>query len=57
MNKQKIIVLDIDQQTEQFLIDKIAQGFVLHQITNLNPTFNKLLIIYYEPEPEPEPEQ
>jgi len=51
--RQKIILLDINAGTEQLIKDKLALGFVLHQIVSLTPTFAKLLIVYYDPASEP----
>ena len=48
--KQKLIVLPIDGNTLTTLQNYLQQGYVLHQIVNLNPTINSLLIVYYEPE-------
>lgn len=49
MNQQRIVVLDINAQTEQLINDKLAEGYGIHSITNLNPAFNKILVIYVEP--------
>lgn len=49
MNQQRIVVLDISAQTEQLINDRLNEGYGIHSITNLNPAFNKLLIIYVEP--------
>lgn len=47
--RQKIITLDISAQTEQLIKDYLLLGYVLHQIVNLQPAVNKLLIVYYDP--------
>jgi hypothetical protein len=52
---QKTILVDIDQNSKATVDGYIAQGYILHQIVNLQPAINKLLIIYYEPPVEPEP--
>ena len=52
--KQKLIVVNIDAATQQFLEDKLNQGFVITQMVSLQPTYAKLLIIYAIPE-QPEP--
>jgi hypothetical protein len=46
--RQKIIVLDINAGTEQYLKDRLTDGYVLHQIVPLE-SLNKLLIVYYDP--------
>lgn len=51
--RQKIILLDITAATEQLIKDKLALGYVLHQIVSLQPLFPKLLIVYYDPGTEP----
>jgi hypothetical protein len=51
--RQKIILLDINAGTEQLIKDKLALGFVLHNIVSLQPLFPKLLIVYYDPGSEP----
>lgn len=49
-DKQKIIVLDITTGTEQLIKDKLTAGYVIQSITNLQPAFAKLLIVYSTPE-------
>jgi hypothetical protein len=49
MNPQHIIVLDINAQTEQFLKDRLAEGYYITIVTNLAPLYNKLLIVYVTP--------
>lgn len=49
---QKIIVLDIDANTQTFLEGKIGDGYIIYSITNLTPIFEKLLIVYYDPPEE-----
>jgi len=52
--KQKLIIVDIDANTKTFLETKLNEGFVITQMVSLQPTFEKLLIIYAIPEvPEP----
>lgn len=50
MNKQQLIVLDINSTTQQLIQDKLDEGFFIFSITNLNPTLDKLLILYSIPE-------
>jgi len=52
--KQKLIVVNIDANTQDFLEQKLLEGFVITQMVSLTPVFNKLLIIYAIPE-QPEP--
>lgn len=33
----------------------LGQGFVIHQMINLAPVANDILIIYYNPDTDPEP--
>jgi len=49
-DKQKIILLAIEAGTEQLIKDKLAEGFVIQFIVNLQPSVNKLLIVYATPE-------
>jgi hypothetical protein len=46
--RQKIITVDVNAGTEQWLRDQLAAGYVLHQIVHLE-NLNKLLIVYYDP--------
>ena len=46
---QKITTFDIDANTLQNLQDYLDLGYKIYSITNLNPTFDKILVIYYEP--------
>ncbi len=53
---QKIVIIDINATTKEFLDQKLQEGFVIQMIVNLNPTFAKLLIVYATPaEIEPLP--
>jgi hypothetical protein len=47
--RQKIIVMPINAATEQTIKDYLLQGYVLHQMINLQPAVNSLLIVYYDP--------
>jgi len=49
-DKQKIILVDIAAGTEQLINDKLNAGFVIQSITNLQPSVNKLLIVYATPD-------
>lgn len=48
--KQKIIVLDINVNTQTLIEEKLALGYVILFCVNLQPAFSKLLIIYATPE-------
>jgi len=47
---QKIAVLDIAANTQQLIEQKLTQGYVIISITNLQPSINKLLIVYVIPD-------
>lgn len=51
---QKIIVLDINAETEAFIQNALNNGYAIWCITSLTPVYNKLIIIYAEP-PDPPP--
>lgn len=46
---QKTILLDIDANICATIDAKIALGWVIHQTVSLQPTLNKLLVVYYDP--------
>jgi len=48
--KQKLIIVEIDNDTKTFLEQKLFDGFVITQMVSLQPKFDKLLIIYAIPE-------
>lgn len=47
---QKIAILDIDANTKSVIETKLNEGYYIHQITNLQPSVNKLLIVYTLPD-------
>ena len=47
---QKIVLLDINANTKTLLETKLFEGYVIQHVVNLNPTFEKLLIVYVIPE-------
>lgn len=49
-DKQKIIVLDITANTKTLIEDRLLEGYVITHIVNLQPSINKLLIVYATPE-------
>jgi hypothetical protein len=54
--RQKIALLDIGAGTEQLIKDYLQLGYVVHQVINLQPSVNKLLVFYYDPAVDPDPE-
>jgi hypothetical protein len=50
--KQKLFVIDIAANTQATLQSYLDLGYVLHQIVSLTPTYNKLLLVYYDPQVE-----
>jgi hypothetical protein len=48
-DKQKIILLNIDANTQATIEAKLAIGYVIQFIVNLQPLYAKLLIIYSTP--------
>lgn len=51
-NTQKIALLNIDANTENTIKNYLLQGYYIHFIVSLLPTYTKLLVIYSIPEPE-----
>lgn len=47
---QKIVILDIAASTEQTIKNKLNEGYVIQFIVNLQPSINKLLVVYSTPE-------
>jgi len=48
-DKQKIVTVDISANTENLIQAKLALGYVILFVVNLQPSVNKLLIIYATP--------
>ena len=48
--KQKLYLIDIDNDTIVTLQGYLDNGKVIHQIVNLQPKYDKLLIVYYDPD-------
>lgn len=46
---QKIVLLDIDANTKAIIESKLAEGYVITHVVNLQPKYEKLLIIYTTP--------
>lgn len=49
--KQNLIVIDNNVQAEQIQRNLITGGSIIVSVTNLMPTQNKLLVVYFEPIP------
>lgn len=47
--RQKIVKLPNDNNLVPTLQAYMAQGYVIHQMTNLAPVSNNILIVYYDP--------
>jgi hypothetical protein len=47
--RQKVTTIDINSNTLIVLQGYLDQGFVIHQVVNLQPAQNKLFIVYYDP--------
>jgi len=48
-DKQKIVTVAIAADTQQLIEAKLALGYVILFVVNLQPSVNKLLIIYATP--------
>jgi len=48
-DKQKIILVNIDAAAQAFIETKLSEGYVIELIVNLQPSVNKLLIVYATP--------
>ncbi len=46
---QKLIVVNIDAATQDFIESKLIEGFIITHIVSLAPKYDKLLIIYALP--------
>jgi hypothetical protein len=49
-NRQNVAKVANNAQLKTTLDNYLQQGYVIHQITNLAPVSNELLIIYYNPD-------
>jgi len=52
--KQKLVLVEIEPGTVAILENYLNQGYIITQMVSLQPTYEKLLIIYGIP-PVPEP--
>jgi len=53
--RQKVTKLPNNAQLKTTLEEHMAQGYVLHQLLNLAPVSNEILIVYYDPAVDPPP--
>ena len=49
-DKQKVILVDIVPNTITLIEDKLALGYVIQFMLNLQPKYDKLLIVYSTPD-------
>jgi hypothetical protein len=49
-DKQKIVLVDISANTQNLIEQKLEIGYVIIFIVNLQPSVNKLLIVYVTPD-------
>lgn len=47
--KQKVDTVNVNDQIKENIEAKLADGWVMQQIVNLQPTLNKVLIVYAKP--------
>jgi len=53
--RQKIVSVDNNAGLVALIQNYLALGYVLHQMINLAPFANKILIVYYDPAVDPPP--
>jgi hypothetical protein len=53
--RQKVAKLPNNAQLKTTLDSYLTEGYVLHQMINLAPVSNEILIVYYDPAVDPEP--
>lgn len=54
--RQKIVKLPNNAQLKTTLDNYMQLGYVLHQMINLAPVTNEILIVYYDPAVDDEPQ-
>lgn len=54
--RQKTVVVPNNAQLRTTLDTYMSQGYVLHQMINLAPVSNNILIVYYDPAVDAVPE-
>jgi len=52
--RQKVTKLPNNAQLITTLQNYMVEGYVLHQMINLAPVSNEILIVYYDPAVDPE---
>lgn len=53
--RQKVAILPNNAQLKTTIDDYLIIGYVLHQMINLAPVSNNILIVYYDPAVDPPP--
>lgn len=53
--RQKVAKLPNNAQLKTTLDNYLTLGYVLHQMINLTPVTNEILIVYYDPAVDPAP--
>lgn len=51
--RQKVVKLPNNAQLATTINNYLALGYVLHQMVNLSPVSNEILLVYYDPATEP----
>jgi len=51
--RQKVAILPNNAQLKTTIEDYLILGYVLHQMINLAPVSNNILIVYYDPAVDP----
>lgn len=54
--RQKVVKLPNNAQLKTTIDNYLTQGYVLHQMINLAPVSNEILIVYYDPAVDAVPE-
>ena len=53
--RQKVAVVPNNAQLKTLLETYMAGGYVLHQMINLAPVSNNIMLVYYDPAVDPNP--
>jgi len=54
--RQKVALIPNNAQLKTTLDNYLSQGYVLHQMINLAPVSNNIMVVYYDPAADPVPE-
>jgi len=54
--RQKVAILPNNAQLKTTLDNYMAEGYVLHQMINLAPVSNNIMIVYYDPAADETPQ-